>query len=60
MRKNAIPDFDDRRKHAAQARQAMLEKFRAAPGPDDPRMVEKRREREAIAKARAERQAERE
>jgi len=60
MRNKADPDFQDRRKDAAEARRALLEKLHAAPGPDDPVRIEKRREREAIAKARLERQAERE
>ena len=60
MRKSANPDFQDRRKDAAEARQALLAKLHAAPRPDDPVMIEKRREREAIAKARTARQAERE
>lgn len=60
MRNKTNPDFHDRRRDAAEARQALLAKFRAAPGPDDPVMIEKRRERQAIANARAARQAENE
>jgi hypothetical protein len=60
MKKSANPDFHDRRSDAAEARQALLAKFRAAPRPDDPAMIEKRREREAIAKAREARHAENE
>jgi hypothetical protein len=60
MSKKANPDFHDRLRDAAEARQALIAKLHAAPGPDDPAMIEKRREREAIAKARATRQAERE
>jgi hypothetical protein len=60
MRNNANPDFHDRRKDAAQARAALLAKRRAAPRLDDPVMIEKSREREAIAKARVVRQHERE
>ena len=60
MRNKANPDFHDRRRDAAEAREALLAKLHAAPRPDDPVMIEKRRERQAIAKARVERQAERE
>ena len=60
MRKSLTPDFHDRRKDAAKARSALLAKFNAAPRPDDPLVIEKRREREAIARAREARQAERE
>lgn len=59
MRNKANPDFQDRLKNAAEARQALLAKRRAAPGPDDPVMIEKRRQRAAVLKAREERQAER-
>ena len=54
------PDFRDRLKDAAEARKALLAKLQAAPRPDDPAMIEKSRERQAIAEARAERQAARE
>ena len=60
MRNKVNPDFQDRLKDAAKAREDLLAKLRAAPRPDDPVMIEKSRERQAIAKARAERQAERE
>jgi hypothetical protein len=60
MRKSSNPDFQDRMKDAAAARNALLAKLRAAPRPDDPAMIEKRREREALAKAREARQTERE
>ena len=60
MRNNANPDFHDRLRDAAKAREGLLAKLRSAPRPDDPVMIEKRRERQAIAKARAERQAGRE
>jgi hypothetical protein len=59
MRNKANPDFHDRLKDAAEARKALLAKLQAAPRPDDPVMIEKRRERQAIAEARVERQAER-
>jgi len=58
MKKSANPDFHDRRRDAADARQVLLAKLRAAPRPNDPVMIEKRREREAIANARAARKAE--
>lgn len=51
-------NFNDRAAAAAKARQAMLEKFRAAPKPDDPEMVELAAKRRAIAEAREQRQAE--
>jgi Family of unknown function (DUF6481) len=43
------PGFADRQKAAAQAKQNLLNKFRAQPGPDDPEMAKRRAEREAIA-----------
>lgn len=53
-------DFNDRREDAANARKAMLERFKARPAVDDPDMVAKAAERAAIAEAREKRQAERE
>ena len=57
-------NFNDRRTAAANARKAMLEKFRAQPSPDDPAMIAARAARQATAEARevraAERRAERE
>jgi hypothetical protein len=43
------PDFADRQKAAAQAKQNLLNKFRAQPGADDPDVAKRRAEREAIA-----------
>ena len=47
------PNFADRQKAAQQARQNILNKFRAQPGPDDPAVKQKLDEREAVAAARA-------
>jgi hypothetical protein len=47
------PNFADRQKAAQQARQNILNKFRAQPGPDDPAVKQKLAEREAVAAARA-------
>ncbi len=43
------PGFADRQKAAAQAKQALLNKFRAQPGNDDPEVAKRRAERETIA-----------
>ncbi len=43
------PDFADRQKAAAQAKQDLLNKFRAQPGPDDPEVAKRRAEREVAA-----------
>src|ERR671936_3083788 len=55
------PGFADRQKAAQQAKQNLLNKFRAQPGPDDPDVAKRRAEREAVAarreKARLEREA---
>ena len=50
--------FTDRQANSAAAKKALLERFKARPGPDDPIMQQRRAEREAIAAARAEREAE--
>jgi uncharacterized protein DUF6481 len=47
------PSFADRQKAAMQARQNILNKFRAQPGPDDPEVKRRQIEREAQAAARA-------
>lgn len=60
MRNQVNKTFADRRNDAAEAKKKLLEKFKAAPAPDDPEMVAKRAEREALAAAREERRAERE
>lgn len=43
------PNFADRQKAAQQAKQNLLNKFRAQPGQDDPEVAKRRAEREAIA-----------
>jgi len=43
------PGFTDRQKAAQQAKQNLLNKFRAQPGPDDPEVAKRRAEREAVA-----------
>ena len=53
-------DHNDRRDDAANARKAMLERFKARPAIDDPELRAKQAERAAVAEARAQRQAERE
>ena len=50
--------FTDRQSNSANAKKALLERFKARPKADDPVMVQRREEREAIAAARAEREAE--
>ena len=50
--------FTDRQSNSANAKKALLERFKARPKADDPVMVQRREEREAIAQARAEREAE--
>ncbi len=55
-----LKELSERRAAAAQAKQQLLKKFEAAPKPDDPDMVAKRAEREAIAAAREARRADRE
>ena len=48
------PDFADRQKAALEARRNLLDKFRAQPAADDPAVVKRRAEREAIAAKREE------
>ncbi|SEG33404.1 DUF6481 family protein [Bosea lathyri] len=50
--------FTDRQANSAAAKQALLERFKARPGPDDPIMQQRRAERQAVAEARAAREAE--
>ncbi len=50
--------FSDRQASSASAKKALLERFKARPKPDDPVMVHRRAEREAVATARAEREVE--
>ena len=52
--------FGDRLKTAGEAKQALLDKFRARPAADDPAVVEKQAARQAVSEARDARQAERE
>ncbi|MEN5082057.1 DUF6481 family protein [Bosea sp. TWI1241] len=52
--------FTDRQAKSASAKKALLERFKSRPGPDDPVMVQRRAEREAIAAARLAREAEKE
>jgi len=47
------PSFADRQKAAQQARQNILNKFKAQPSPDDPEVKQRQAEREAQAAARA-------
>jgi Family of unknown function (DUF6481) len=47
------PSFADRQKAAQQAKQNILNKFKAQPGPDDPEVKQRQAEREAQAAARA-------
>ncbi|MDB5371356.1 MAG: hypothetical protein JWP20_2914 [Roseomonas sp.] len=51
--------FNDRLTTAAKAKEAMLERFRARPGPNDPAVLEQQAARKAIAEARDLRNAER-
>jgi hypothetical protein len=53
-------DFVERRSAAAKARQAALEKFRAAPGPGHPAFAEREAARQAVQAARDVRAAQRE
>lgn len=46
----------ERQADAAAAKQAMLDKMRSKPGPDDPAVIARRAERKAIAEAREARQ----
>ena len=60
MSADRLNNFNDRKDAAAKAKQAMLEKFRSKPGPDDPAVQARAAERAAIAAAREVRAAERE
>ena len=46
------PNFADRQKAAMQARQDILNKFRAQPGPDDPEVKRRQAEAPAVEAAR--------
>jgi hypothetical protein len=52
-------DLTDRREDAANARKAMLERFKARPPANDPEILAKQAERAAVAEAREKRRAER-
>ena len=56
------PGFADRQKAAQQAKRKLLDKFRSQPGAEDPEVLKRRAEREAVAanreKARLGREAE--
>ncbi len=52
--------FQDRQKTAAEARKALLEKFKSRPAEDDPVVIEREAKRREIAAAREARAAERE
>ena len=52
-------DFNERATSAAKAKQSLIEKFRARPGPDDPAVQAKIAERLAVAEAREKRDQER-
>ena len=54
------PDFRERQAASAKAKAALLEKFRAAPGPDDPERKVRNEARLRIVEARKARAAERE
>lgn len=54
------PGFADRQKAAQDARKNLLNKFKSQPGPDDPAVIARRAEREALATKRAEAKAARE
>jgi glucan-binding YG repeat protein len=51
------PKFDDRQRVALEAKKALLEKFKAKPGPGHPEYEAREKERLAVLAARAERQA---
>ena len=52
--------FSDRLKTAGEAKQALLDKFRARPAADDPAVVERQAARQVVSNARDARTAERE
>lgn len=53
MRSYKPDSLTDRRSDSQAAKQAMLRKFRAQPGPDDPAVIARAAERKAILEARA-------
>jgi uncharacterized protein involved in exopolysaccharide biosynthesis len=54
------PSFDERRKTAAAAKAKLLEKFKSAPGADDPAVQARLAERKAIADEREKRRSDKE
>lgn len=54
-----LPNFNDRMKTSAEAKQALAQKFRARPQPTEEEIQQRNAERAAIAEARARREAER-
>ncbi|KAB1074342.1 DUF6481 family protein [Methylobacterium planeticum] len=52
-------NFDDRRQNSANAKAALLAKFKARPPVDDPEMIAKAKARQEVARAREERIRER-
>jgi hypothetical protein len=61
MKSNAYKndDFNNRLSSAAQAKSALLERFRARPGPDDPTVIARRKAQAEVEEAREARMAER-
>jgi len=57
--RHSDPTLQDRLNLANEAKKNLLAKFKKNADPNSPEAIEKRREREAIAAARAERQAQR-
>jgi hypothetical protein len=55
--KFSFNNFSDRQSAAAEARKALLDKFKQRPSEDDPAVQARKAEREAILKARGEREA---
>jgi hypothetical protein len=55
-----VPDLRERQEDSARAKKALLEKFRAAPGPEDPAVAERRAAREALLVERTARAGQRE
>jgi hypothetical protein len=51
------PKLDDRQRAAMEAKKALLDKFKSQPGPGHPEYEARKKEREAVLSARAEREA---
>ena len=60
MERDLKDTYDERISASASAKKAMLERFKARPGPDDPEVQARKAERAAVARARDERTTERE